>query len=226
MSGTRRVRRSPGAAIASSPWIVVSIGVIVMVVLLVIALGAARGRRPYADVPAPDPTMSLPGLPPPATTSGAAPTSAAPAAPGLSPRSTVLPSRPTRTPSGAIGGSGRPLPPPSASPPPPPASPVTGRYAVVSTFDGGFIGEVRMVNAAASPRGWTVRVTFSRGRLVTSWVESAEQGTADFTDGVLTYRSGVDVQPGASVTLRFHFEGTGTTRPAGCTVDGSACSGL
>lgn len=225
MSGTRRVRRSPGAAIASSPWIVVSIGVVVMVVLLAIALGAARGRRTYSDVPPPDATMSLPGLPP-GTTSSAAPTSTAPATPGLSPRSTVLSTRPTPTRSGGTGGTGRPLPPASLSPPPTPTSPVTGRYAVVSTFDGGFIGEVRMVNTAASARGWVVRLTFSRGRLVASWVEGAEQGAADFTDGVFTYRSGVDVRPGASVTLRFHFEGTGTTRPGGCTVDGSACSGL
>lgn len=217
MSGTRRARRSPGAVIASSPWIVVSIGVIVMVVLLVVALNAVRGRRPYADVPPPAPTMSLPGLPA-GTTPGAAPTSAAP-----SPRSTVPPGRSTPTPS---GGDGRPLPAPSPSAPPSPSSPVTGRYAVVNTFDGGFIGEVRMVNTAATARGWTVRLTFPRGRLVTSWVERAEQGSGEFTDGIFTYRSGVDVPPGGSAALRFHFEDTGTTRPVSCTVDGSPCSGL
>ncbi|MGW5668800.1 cellulose binding domain-containing protein [Micromonospora sp. NPDC003776] len=227
MSGTRRARRSPGAVIASSPWIVVSIGVIVMVVLLVIALGAVRGRRMYADVPPPAPTMSLPGLPA-GTTPAVAPASAAPAPPGLSPRSTVPPGRSTFTPSGTAGGGGRPLPAPSPAPPSPPspASPVSGRFAVVSTFDGGFIGEVRLVNSATSARGWTVRLTFPRGRLVTSWVESAEQGSGDFADGVFTYRSGVDVPPGGSAVLRFHFEDSSTTRPASCTVDGSACSGL
>lgn len=222
MSGTPRARRSPGAVIASSPWIVVSIGVIVMVVLLVVALNAVRGRRPYADVPPPAPAMSLPGLPA-RTTPGAVPTSAATSPPGLSPRSTVPPGRSTPTPSGTPGGGGGPLPAPSPSAPP---SPVTGRYAVVNTFDGGFIGEVRMINTAATARGWTVRLTFPRGRLVTSWVEHAEQGSGDFTDGVFTYRSGVDVPPGGSAALRFHFEDTGTTRPVSCTVDGSPCSGL
>ncbi|MFR9780251.1 cellulose binding domain-containing protein [Micromonospora sp. MS34] len=221
MPGTRRVRPSPGSAIASSPWILVSIGVIVMVVLLVIALGAARGRRTYADVPPPDPTLSLPGLPAATTPPGAAPTSAGPALPRLSPRSTALPGRRTPNPSGTAGGSGRPLPSP---PSPSPASPVTGRYAVVNSFNGGFIGEVRLVNTADSARGWTVRLTFPRGRLVTSWLDGAEQGTGDFAGGVFTYRSGVDLAPGASVPLRFHFEDTGTTRPTSCAVDGSACS--
>ncbi|SBT44118.1 cellulose binding domain-containing protein [Micromonospora auratinigra] len=229
MSGTRRARPAFGAAIASSPWVVVSIGVVVMVVLLVVALGAARGRRTYADIPPPDATMSLPG-PPPVGTSGAVSSSAAaPVLPGLSPRSTVLPGSPTPGPSGTAGGSGRPLPSAttSAAPAPPPApSPVTGRYTVVNTFDGGFIGEVRLVNTTGGPRGWTVRLTFPRGRLVTSWVDGAEQGVGTFADGVFTYRSGVDLAPGASVPLRFHVEDTGTTRPADCAVDGSACSGL
>ncbi|GHJ52749.1 hypothetical protein Nm8I071_20560 [Nonomuraea sp. TT08I-71] len=230
MSGTRRARPSPGAAIASSPWIIVSIGVIVMVVLLVVALGSVRGRRTFTGSPPPAPTMSLPELPAstPATstTPGQAarpPTSAAgPVVPGLSPRSTVLPARPTPSPPAGTG-TARPGGPPA---PAQPAPPVTGRYGVVSSFDGGFIGEVRLVNAAGTARGWTVRLTFPRGRLVTAWVNGAEQGSGDFTDGVFTYRSGVALAPGASVALQFHFEQTGTTRPTSCAVDGAACSGL
>ncbi|MFF4894702.1 cellulose binding domain-containing protein [Micromonospora chersina] len=230
MSGTRRARPSPGAAIASSPWIIVSIGVIVMVVLLVVALGSVRGRRTFAESPPPAPTMSLPELPAstPATsaTPGQAarpPTSAAgPVVPGLSPRSTVLSARPTPSPPAGTG-TARPDGPPA---PAQPAPPVTGRYGVVSSFDGGFIGEVRLVNAAGTARGWTVRLTFPRGRLVTAWVNGAEQGSGDFTDGVFTYRSGVALAPGASVALQFHFEQTGTTRPTSCAVDGAACSGL
>ncbi|MEU5531607.1 cellulose binding domain-containing protein [Micromonospora chersina] len=230
MSGTRRVRPSPGAAIASSPWIIVSIGVIVMVVLLVVALGSVRGRRTFAEAPPPAPTMSLPELPPttPAasTASGqvARPTTSAagPVVPGLSPRSTVLPARPTPSPPAGTG-TARPGGPPA---PAPPAPPVTGRYGVVNSFDGGFIGEVRLVNTAGTARGWTVRLTFPRGRLVAAWVSGAEQGSGDFTDGVFTYRSGVDLAPGASVPLQFHFEQTGTTKPTSCAVDGAACSGL
>ncbi|NES31914.1 cellulose-binding protein [Micromonospora terminaliae] len=226
MPGTRRARPSPGAAIISSPWIVVSIGVLVMVVLMVVALGSVRGRRTFAEAPPPAPTMSLPPVPattpsaPDATTRPPA-SAAGPVVPGLSPRSTVLPARPSPHPSpSAGGGSSR----PAATPPAPPS--VAGRYGVVSSFDGGFIGEVRLVNATGAARGWTVRLAFPQGRLVAVWVSGAEQGRGGFTDGVLTYRSGVDLAPGASVALQFHFEHTGTTRPASCTVDGAACSGL
>ncbi|MEV0429157.1 cellulose binding domain-containing protein [Micromonospora sp. NPDC050495] len=229
MSRTRRARPSAGAAIASSPWIVVSIGVLVMVVLLLVALGATRSRRPYADAPLPpDGRMTLPAL---ATTTAAPPTSAAaPVAPRVSPRSTVLSDRPTPSASATrTPGGGRPVPPRSATPPPASAaspavsSPVTGRYGVVSSFDGGFIGQVRLTNTAGAARGWTVRLSFPRGRVVTSWMEGAEQGTATVVDGVFTYRSGVDLKPGEVVRLRFHAENTGTTRPASCTVDGSPC---
>jgi hypothetical protein len=97
---------------------------------------------------------------------------------------------------------------------------------VVSSFDGGFVGEVRLVNTTGVARGWSVRLTFPRGHLVAAWVSGAEQGRGRFDDGVFTYRSGVDLAPGASVPLQFHFERTGTTRPSSCAVDGAACSGL
>ncbi|KKJ93834.1 cellulose binding domain-containing protein [Micromonospora sp. HK10] len=230
MSRTRRARPSAGAAIASSPWIVVSIGVLVMVVLLLVALGATRSRRPYADAPPPDGRMTLPALT--ATTASAPPTSAAaPVAPRVSPRSTVLSGRPT--PSGSAtrtAGGGRAVPSRSATPPPASAaspagsSPVIGRYGVVTSFDGGFIGQVRLTNTAGAAQGWTVRLSFPRGRITTSWVESAEQGTGTVVDGVFTYRSGVDLRPGEVVRLRFHAENTGTTRPVSCTVDGVPCT--
>ncbi|MET8907428.1 cellulose binding domain-containing protein [Micromonospora sp. NPDC004551] len=231
MPGMRRVRPSPGAAITSSPWIVVSIGVIVMVVLLAVALGSVRGRRTYAEAPPPAPTMSLPPVPvttptaPDATTARPPTSAAGPVVPGLSPRSTAFPARPTPRASSDAGGPGsRPAAPPSAPPTTP--SPVTGRYGVVSSFDGGFVGEVRLVNTAGAARGWTVRLTFPRGRLVAAWVSGAPQGSGGFTDGVFSYRSGVDLAPGASVALQFHFEQTGTTRPTTCAVDGAPCSGL
>ncbi|MEV0005943.1 cellulose binding domain-containing protein [Micromonospora sp. NPDC050980] len=226
MSRSRRAVPSPGSAVTSSPWILVAAGVVVMVVLLVVALGAVRERRTFPAQGLTDPAMSLPGLPVvPATTpapTGEVPGSAArPVTPGLSPRSPVLPARPTpATSTGGPRGDVRPAP-----PPPTPASAVTGRYAVVSTFDGGFIGEVLLVNAGSSARGWTVRLTFPRGRLVTAWVEGAEQGPFGFDGRVFTYRSGVDLAAGASVPMRFHFEQTGTTRPDACTVDGATCTG-
>ncbi|MEU4483007.1 cellulose binding domain-containing protein [Micromonospora sp. NPDC023966] len=228
MSGTRRARPSSGAAITSSPWIVVSIGVIVMVVLLLVALGSVRGRRTFAEAPPPAPTMSLPQVPvttpatpsTPGATTRLSASATGPVTPGPSPSSSGVPARPKPSPS-ASGGSR------SAQPaPPPPAPPVTGRYGVVSSFDGGFIGEVRLVNTADQAQGWTVRLTFPRGRLVTAWVSGAEQGRGDFSDGVFTYRGGADLAPGESVALQFHFEQTGTTRPTTCTVNDANCSGF
>lgn len=231
MSRTRRAAPSTGSAITSSPWVVVAIGVIVMVVLLVVALGSVRGRRTFPASPT-DPAMSLPELPTatatsPGVTGGPPSTAGRPVVPGLSPRSTVLPASPTPAVStGGPRGEARPSSPPPPPPPPAPPSAVTGRYAVMSSFDGGFIGEVRLVNTGGTAHGWTVRLTFPQGRLVTAWVEGAEQGTFGFDGGVFTYRSCVDLAAGASVPVRFHLERTGTTRPESCTVDGVTCAGL
>ncbi|GAA3787216.1 hypothetical protein GCM10022379_62120 [Micromonospora maritima] len=200
-----------------------------MVVLLVVALGSVRGRRTFPAAAPSDPAMSLPGLPastsaPPGVPSAPSGTAGRPVVPGLSPRSTVLPAAPTPVvPTVSPRGGGRPAPPPP--PPPAPPSAVTGRYAVVNSFDGGFIGEVRLVNSGDAAQGWTVRVTYPGGRLVTAWVQGAEQGTFGFADGVLTYRSGVDLAAGASVPVQFHIE-RADSRPAGCTVDGVTCAGL
>ncbi|MFJ8582979.1 cellulose binding domain-containing protein [Micromonospora sp. NPDC093277] len=228
--GTRRVRPSPGATIISSPWIVVSIGVIVMVVLLVVALGAARGRRTYADGTPPEPVMPLPELSTAATTSSPPRPDGTPVPRGPSPESpVVLPGRPTPSLSaGATAGSR--AAPSSAAPPAAriassEPSPVTGRYREVERFHGGFIGEVLLVNSGDRPSGWTVTLSFPRGRLTSSWVESAEQGTASFADGVFTYRSRVDLAPGASVALRFHIEKTGDSQPASCLVGTMECAG-
>ncbi|PZF98462.1 cellulose binding domain-containing protein [Micromonospora deserti] len=223
MFGTRRApRRSFGAtAIASSPWIVVSIGVIVMVVLLFVALGAYRERDRGADarLEPPVPTAVLPELST-SPTGRAVPTSAPPARPGLSPRTSVLPTG-QATPARPSPAGGGPAPTPSASS----AAPVTGRYAVATSFDGGFVGEVRLTNGSRTDRGWTARLAFPGGRVVTAWVEGAPQGTLTRTDDGFTYRSGVDIAPGGSATLRFHIE-QADSRPASCTVDGVECSGL
>lgn len=224
MSGMRRAPRpSHGpVAITSSPWIVVCAGVVVMVVLLFVVLGAYRGRSPAPD-DASAPTLPLPQTPVPPT--GPAPTSSArPLLPGLSPRATGLPPS-------LAAGSRAPTVSPSArprsttrAPDRPPA--MSGRYRVVQSFDGGFIGEVLIANATGEDRGWTVRLDFSGGRLVTTWVEGVPQGTVRQTDGAdFTYVSGVDVPAGASVALRFHLE-RASTRPQGCTVDGVRCTGF
>ncbi|MFI6262819.1 cellulose binding domain-containing protein [Micromonospora sp. NPDC051006] len=227
MSGTSRAPRpSHGRAIASSPWIVVFAGVVVMVVLLLVALSAYRGRSPAAQLPpGPNPAVPLP-----------APSTAGPS-PSPSPsatRSVTVPSRSPR-PSGPAAtiraGSTSPTGPPPAAAPrgsvPPPSPPVvTGRYQVDQTFDGGFIGTVLITNASGSARAWTVRLTFSGGRVVTAWVAGAPQGTLRATDdGGYTYTGGVDVAAGASARLQFHVE-RASTRPVLCTVNDAGCAGL
>ncbi|MEU7650934.1 cellulose binding domain-containing protein [Micromonospora taraxaci] len=231
MSGMRRAPRlTPGpAAIVSSPWVVVGAGVVVMVVLLVMTLGAYRGRSPALDGASAPPALPLPSAE--ATPSRPTPVaSPVPVMPGLSGRASGLPPS-------AVTGS----PSPSVAPPvSPPGQPVvtrsptrapqgqptfSGRYRVVQSFDGGFIGEVAMVNVSAQSRGWTVRLEFSGGRFVTAWVEGVPQGTVRQFDNGFTYVSGVDVRPGGSVSLRFHMERTSST-PRLCTVDGLRCGGF
>ncbi|MDG4811306.1 cellulose binding domain-containing protein [Micromonospora sp. WMMD1120] len=222
----RRVPRSSHGpvAIASSPWIVVGAGVVVMVVLLIVALSAYRGRSPAPDGALP------PTLPVPSTVAApSAPTtvsSPAPALPGLSGRASGLPPSPTpSSPSPSVAPPKAPVVTRSPSRAVPDQPAMTGRYRVVQSFDGGFIGEVSMVNRSSRSRGWTVRLEFGGGRLVTTWVEGVPQGTVRQFDGGFTYASGVDVPPGGSVSLRFHLERAPST-PRGCTVDGARCSGF
>ncbi|MBQ1043479.1 MULTISPECIES: cellulose binding domain-containing protein [unclassified Micromonospora] len=228
MSHKRRPGPQPGAAMTSSPWILVATGVVVMVVLLAVALGSVRGRSTFPAADPADPLMPLPSVPLTPTAvgaSGPSPVSSttAPVMPGLSPRSTVLPAAPTpAAPTSSPRAVARPVLPPSPPPPPPPSA-VTGRYSVHSAFEGGFIGEVLLVNTARTHRGWTVRAVFPGGRLVTAWVEGAEQGVFGFADGVFTYRSGFDLAPGQSLPVRFHIE-RASARPASCTVDGTPCA--
>ncbi|MEU4470907.1 cellulose binding domain-containing protein [Micromonospora sp. NPDC023888] len=228
MSGMRRAPRlSHGpAAIVSSPWIVVGAGVLVMVVLLFVALGAYRGRSPAPDRAPVPPVLPLPTGVGASSAPGPA-SSPPPVRPGLSGRASGLPSSATagsRSPSvGAPGGGPVVTLAPSRAPQGQPA--MSGRYRVVQSFDGGFIGEVSMVNRSAESRGWTVRLGFSGGRLVTAWVEGVPQGTLRQSGDGFTYVSGVDVRPGGSVSLRFHMERTSST-PRECTVDGVRCGGF
>ncbi|WP_430496277.1 cellulose binding domain-containing protein [Micromonospora trifolii] len=230
MSGMRRVPRPPHGpvAIATSPWIVVGAGVVVMVVLLIVALGAYRGRSPAPDGAQP------PALPvPSAVVAPSVPTSVpsrAPVLPGISGRASGLPpsaaagsGSPSADPTDGPTGKPTATRSPSGAAPGQPA--MTGRYRVVQSFDGGFIGEVAMVNTSAQRRGWTVRLEFSGGRLVTAWVEGVPQGTIRQSDDGFTYVSGVEVSPGGSVSLRFHMERASHT-PRECTVDGARCNGL
>ncbi|MCX4471199.1 cellulose binding domain-containing protein [Micromonospora sp. NBC_01655] len=234
MSGTRRARPAPAtsaasAAIASSPWILVSVGVIVMVVLLLVALGTYRSRGPAGGaLPGPDVTVPLPTSPP--TASRAATGPPAPVPPGRSPRSTPSPG-PTRpaastggpTPAGA-GTSASPPAPLASTPVDPPA--LTGAYRVLSTYDDAFIGEVLVRNVSRSDQGWAVRLTFPGARLVAVWVAGAPEARTSRSGDTWTFTGGGALPPDGVVPLRFHFEQTPATRPTTCTVDGVGCSGV
>ncbi|MEV4656333.1 cellulose binding domain-containing protein [Micromonospora sp. NPDC049301] len=229
MSGMRRAPRpSRGpAAVVSSPWIVVLAGVVVMVVLLFVALGAYRGRSPVPDA-APPPALPLPQGPVPSTVATPTPSgsSTAPPRPGLSPRASGLsPSASAGSRPPTAGRTGGPASSRPANRPAQGAPVVSGRYRVVQSFDGGFIGEVLIVNAAGEDRGWTVRLDFAGGRLVTAWVEGVPQGTVRQSDDGFTYASGVRVPAGGSASLRFHWE-RASSSPQVCTVDGVRCSGV
>jgi hypothetical protein len=234
MSRMRRIRPLLGSAVASSPWILVSIGVLVMVVLLAVALGTARDRRTYAELPPPDAPMSLPGVP--ATTASPGPTATGASARPTRPTALPTTSKPGRPSSSATGGGTRrpapsrssasSAPPATSGPPALAASAVTGRYAVAARFDTGFIGEVLVTNTGSARSGWTVRLSFPDGWVRETWVVGAEQGRASVYGSDLTYQSGADLAAGASVPLRFRIEPAVTTKPDRCTVNGSPCTGF
>ncbi|WBB67454.1 cellulose binding domain-containing protein [Micromonospora sp. WMMD812] len=230
MSGTGSTERPPHSrAITSSPWIVVFAGALVMVVLMVVALSTYRGRTPAADVQT-GPQPLLPLLPPSAT---ATPTGAAATSPTPTARPTT-PGRPTRS-AGAPASNRASTPSPTGvapatpsllvSAPPPGQSGMTGRYDVEQKFSGGFIGEVKITNTAKTRQGWTVRLAFSGGRLVTAWVLGPQGTLRETDDGGYTYTSGADLAAGASVRLQFHVE-RASTSPVDCTVNGTGCTGL
>ncbi|WP_147434597.1 cellulose binding domain-containing protein [Micromonospora musae] len=225
---------------ASSPWIVVFAGVVVMVVLLVIVLGTYRGRSD-AEVPrglevgAPMPTPpwlsasptgsasadSTGGTRSPSSSPSSSPTlSSTPSAPASPPSpSSVLPGSPSVPASPRV----------STAPPAPPAPPaqpeLTGRYRVTSTFSGGFIAEVQVSNESGAGQEWQVRLGFSGGRVTTAWVVNAPQGRLRENDDIYTYSGGADLAPGQSARLMFHVE-RAETRPAECAVNGVTCGGL
>ncbi|MFF5218686.1 cellulose binding domain-containing protein [Micromonospora sp. NPDC000442] len=228
MSGTRRAPRQfpphGSTAVASSPWILVSIGVVIMVVLLVIAVGAYRGPGPdFQPVPPGPPPVAAAPIPERASSAGReVPAPPSQAVPGLSPRRTDPPSP---TPSASLTTSPPPAAPPSVAPsrtPAPPPAPIDARYQVLHTFQGGFIAEVSIRNTSRRGVGWVARVDYPGGRVVTAWLEGVPQGTFDGAGGTLTYRSGPDLAGGSSVYLRFHIE-SADSRPASCSVSGRTC---
>lgn len=223
------------AARPAMPWVAVALGVCALVALLIVA------AAPFASAPVPQlgppPQPFLPAevdLSPsrdlqsaaarpsvagePTGTGGAAPADAGP-----------TDARPTDArPTVAEPTASTPRPSPARTTPAPPG-PVTGRYRVVDSFDDGFIGEVRVSNAAGGESDWVVRLRFPEnvGELHASWVESAPEATLSRSGSSYVWSSGVPVSARGEALLRFHYARSGTGDvPSTCTVNGAACSGL
>jgi hypothetical protein len=222
MSGMRRASRPfppHGSALASSPWILVMVGVVIMVVLLAIAVGAYRGPGPdFQPVPRGAPPVAAAPIP-----AREASGSVVPAVPGLSPRRTDLPS-PALSASSPSQPPAAPLP-VAPSPTTVPPAPLDAHYQILQVFQDGFIAEVLIRNTSGGDLGWVARVDYPGGRVVTAWLEGVPQGTFSGVGGTLIYRSGPDLAAGSSVFLRFHIESAGF-RPASCTVSERTCRGL
>ncbi len=128
--------------------------------------------------------------------------------------------RPHRTP--------KPKPPVLSSPAAPAAQPagpppaVTVAYVLTQQWNGGFHGQFTITNHGTSwLDNWQLAATLP-GDQVTSASGAAYQASG----GTLTFQPALlqgGLAPGASLTLSFTAEGA-TTRPAGCTLNGSACA--
>ncbi len=125
----------------------------------------------------------------------------------------------------------RPTPSPSSSPlpvPVPTISPTPALPDVTVTFStprqwaGGFQGELTIDNQGDSAvSGWQITITLPGDQVRYVW--NAEW---QFDGDSLTLTPASDdqvIEPGASATVNFVAVG-GTTEPASCTFDGSACS--
>ncbi|MEO3743213.1 cellulose binding domain-containing protein [Plantactinospora sp. B5E13] len=219
---------------AAAPWIVVSAGVLVMIVLLVAATGYLTGDRRPAS--APEPVFPfVPGNTPTPEVTAEASADLTPST-GPASRSPVATARPTgagATPSrtGAprpTTPAGRPV--TTSSPPagpPPQQSELTANYRVTNDWRNLFMAEVRIRNQASSARPWAVELRFPSGvgRLRAFWVDGAPQPMLRRSGESYVFTGTQSAPAGGTVPLRVQFEHDGrTTRPTVCTVNGAACS--
>ncbi|GAA2501005.1 hypothetical protein Ahu01nite_077880 [Winogradskya humida] len=198
------------------PWLVIfaAVGALSTLLAITAVQQMAWKRGPVIEV-LPIPLAPFIPIPPPSAT----PTGTPARAPAPPPRTSSPP--PSRSPSRVPAPTQKPTMKPTVKPT------VTGEYHLVDAYDDAYIGEVLVSNAGAGASGWTVVLTFpaGTGALRTSWVESAPQANLTVSGETYTWRSGVPVEPGAAVSLRFHIAREGaSTRPRTCAVNGTACA--
>ncbi|WP_327084843.1 cellulose binding domain-containing protein [Streptomyces viridochromogenes] len=116
------------------------------------------------------------------------------------PSATAAPSaEPTRTPSGGSGDAGAPGADASAAP-----AACTASFRTVSSWQGGFQGEVTVTNAPASPvSGWTATVVPADGARLTQVWDGTLTTAPDGTATVANASWNGALAPGASVTFGF-----------------------
>ncbi|WP_374195793.1 cellulose binding domain-containing protein [Streptomyces sp. ISL-24] len=116
------------------------------------------------------------------------------------PSATAAPSaEPTRTPSGGSGDAGA----PGADAPAAPAA-CTASFRTVSSWQGGYQGEVTVTNAPASPvSGWTATVVPADGARLTQVWDGTLTTAPDGTATVANASWNGSLAPGASVTFGF-----------------------
>ncbi|MFC0528689.1 cellulose binding domain-containing protein [Phytohabitans kaempferiae] len=217
-SGTPRVLR-PGT-VEMLPWVPTAVGVTILVGLLGFAIVSLRPADPVTRG-APPPPVSPPFL-------------AGPAAPATTEAEVVTPEAsvdPAPAPISLPPATSPPAPPrrTTAAPPPAPPREIAGRYRVVESFKDSFIGEVRVTNAAGSPRNWSVELRFPSGvgGLRTFWVDGAQQPALRRDGSRFTFTGAAPLGPGKAAPLRFHFDRTGPVpTPTVCTANGATCAGV
>jgi hypothetical protein len=138
-----------------------------------------------------------------------------------SPSPSASPSAPESTPSPRPAPShSKPPSPPTVSPPPS-LPDVTVTFSARQRWGGGFQGQLTLDNQGSTAvSGWQLAITLPGDQVRFVWNADWQFGGGSLT---LTPASNDQViQPGASVAVNFFALG-GTTDPANCTFDGSAC---
>ncbi|WP_431930744.1 polysaccharide deacetylase family protein [Micromonospora sp. RP3T] len=146
------------------------------------------------------------GMISPATGRAVAPDGATPP-PSTPPPSTPPPSTPPPTTA------------PPTTPPPDPSGVCTATYRLVSSWTGGFQGEVT-VNSTAAISGWTVRMTLAGGQSISNvW-----NGVATGASGPVSVRNAAyngSLNAGGSTSFGFLANGSSSPAPSGITCSGA-----
>jgi glucuronoarabinoxylan endo-1,4-beta-xylanase len=155
--------------------------------------------------------------------------SASSSAPAAGPTAVPTTPAPVQSPtpdptSPAPGPSPSPAPSPSPSPTPTPAGQdVTVSYSTLRQWDGGFLGELDIVNQGDSAvNGWQMVITLPGDQVQNVWNANWQP---DGWDSVIMTPVPSDqvIEPGTSVSVNFVAQGE-PAEPANCTFNGSPCN--